>query len=193
MFKYLLLNEDPTQLAFVADGERRRLPDEQSQLSEKRFFNAGTPHRQQVQPKKNDEGMQMSSTSLGDILAVQRESHLLGTHSTETARTYRSNARMMRDRAKHVRQRFDARDMYRQPVTESQRIGWFPQVNAPKKPEHGKIACKETKVRVIARPKRTTGRRICFASRPTHGPADALRAWRVSLLEHHDRVAPTCS
>lgn len=79
-------------------------------------------------------------------MSVQRESHVLAAHSKEPAMSYRSNQRMMRDRQKHVRQRLDARDLYTRPVTESQRIGWYQQVNSPQKPQHGKVACKETKV-----------------------------------------------
>jgi len=71
---------------------------------------------------------------------------VLQTYAKPEATSYKSNQRMMRDRAKHVRERLDARDKYARPITESQRIGWFQEVYKPAAPTHGKVACKETKL-----------------------------------------------
>ena len=94
-----------------------------------------------------DTGMMMSQLKYSDMNDVSKGSYVLADKATGSdARVYNRNSRMMRDRVKHVRQRQDARDQYSRPVTESQRYGWFPQVNEPSKPVHGKSACKETKL-----------------------------------------------
>lgn len=90
--------------------------------------------------------MDMSQLKLETIIGVSNQSHVLTEQATDQAKVYHTNSRMMRDRFKHIRQRQDARDQYSRPITESQKYGWFPEVNQPPKPLHGKVACKETKL-----------------------------------------------